>query len=123
MLRSAAQVEIPSKSCVCGYPGIPGDPGHNGAPGRDGRDGPKGVKGDQGEIGRCPYVIIIKVLNIKIFIKVSLAPLDHWELMAKKETKENQVCIFKYKPKCITHLHWYMFKCKSFGEYKHLYHL
>lgn len=95
MVRSAAQVEIPNKSCVCGYPGIPGDPGHNGAPGRDGRDGPKGGKGDQGEIGRCPYVIIINALNIKIFIKVSLAPLDHWELMAKKETKGNQVCIFK----------------------------
>lgn len=95
MGRCAAQVEIPTKSCVCGYPGIPGDPGHNGAPGRDGRDGPKGGKGDQGEIGRCPYVIIINVLNFKIFIKVSLAPLDHQEQMAKKETKGNQVCIFK----------------------------
>uniref|UniRef100_A0A674N7W3 C1q and TNF related 9 n=1 Tax=Takifugu rubripes TaxID=31033 RepID=A0A674N7W3_TAKRU len=51
MVRSAAQEEIPNKSCVCGYPGIPGDPGHNGAPGRDGRDGPKGGKGDQGPMG------------------------------------------------------------------------
>lgn len=89
MVRSAAQEEIPNKSCVCGYPGIPGDPGHNGAPGRDGRDGPKGGKGDQGELGRCPCVIIINILNIKIFIKVSLALLDHRDSMAKKETKGN----------------------------------
>lgn len=42
-----------------------------------------------------PICNIRNVLNIKIFIKVSSAPLDHQELMVKKETKGNQVCNFK----------------------------
>lgn len=103
MIRCAAQEEIQNKGCVCGHPGIPGDPGHNGAPGRDGRDGLRGDKGDRGESESVLFknlfiylfLQIFNLLSSTLFIKVSLAPLDLQEIMATKETKENQVPVSK----------------------------